>query len=419
MKSVYSVTQINSYIKNMFRQDYMLQSILVRGEVSNCTYHSSGHIYFTLKDEGGTLKCAMWSSSIRNGGLKFQMKEGDRVIAAGAVDVYEKTGSYQFYAKQIIRDGAGELNEKYEKLKSELEARGMFDEQYKLPIPKYIKRLGVVTAPTGAAVQDICNISLRRDPYLQIILYPAIVQGEGAAPSVVNGIRALCALPAGERPDIIIIGRGGGSIEDLWAFNEEQVAEAVFDCDIPIISAVGHETDTVITDYVADLRAPTPSAAAELAVFEYSAFEETLESYVNALTGAMTYKTERLRGEVRSFERVISHLAPEARIRERRMTALQSEEKLQSLMKSRIDRSRGRLDVLTAGLDGLSPLKRLKGGFGYVTGEDGRAVVTVNSVNAGDELTIRLADGSIKTRAGEITNDSVQATESDAKGTDG
>ena len=218
MRKIFSVSEINRYVKRMFEQDDLLHGVLVRGEVSNCKYHSSGHIYFTLKDASGTLSCVMFAG--RRRGLSFRMQEGDQVIVSGEVDVYERSGSYQLYANRIIQDGAGILNARYEELKRRLEESGMFDEMYKKPVPRYIKRLGVVTAPTGAAVQDIINISLRRDPYLQIILYPAIVQGQEAAASICEGIRRLDEFGV----DVIIIGRGGGSLEDLWAFNEEIVA---------------------------------------------------------------------------------------------------------------------------------------------------------------------------------------------------
>ncbi len=233
MRNVYSVSQINAYIRRMFTEDYLLHNLLVRGEVSNCKYHASGHIYFTLKDASGTLSCVMFAG--RRRGLSFHMQNGDQVIVAGAVDVYAKTGSYQLYANQIIRDGIGALAERFEQLKKKLLEQGMFDASYKQPIPPFVRRLGVVTAATGAAVRDIIQIARRRNPYIEIILYPAIVQGEAAPDSIIRGIRALEA----EEVDVIIIGRGGGSLEDLWAFNEERVAEAVFDCTIPIISAVG------------------------------------------------------------------------------------------------------------------------------------------------------------------------------------
>ena len=265
MKNVYSVGQVNTYIKNMFAQDFMMQRISVKGEVSNCKYHSSGHIYFTLKDAVGTISAIMFAGNRK--GLSFPMKEGDKVIVTGSIEVYERDGKYQLYAREIALDGAGNLYLKFEALKRELEEMGMFAPEYKKPIPKYIRRLGIVTAPTGAAVQDIRNIAKRRNPYVQLILYPALVQGDGAVNSIINGIHALDALGV----DVIIVGRGGGSIEDLWAFNEEEVARAIFECETPVISAVGHETDTTIADYVADMRAPTPSAAAELAVFDYQA----------------------------------------------------------------------------------------------------------------------------------------------------
>ena len=254
MSNVYAVGQVNTYIKNMFSQDFMLRSISVKGEVSNVKYHSSGHIYFTMKDQTGTLSCVMFASA--RGGLAFQMQEGMQIIASGSIEVYERDGKYQLYAKKIVQDGAGNLYVRLEELKKSLQEMGMFDAQYKKPIPQYAKKIGIVTASTGAAVRDIINIAKRRNPYVQLILYPAQVQGDGAAESIVSGISALEAYGV----DVIIVGRGGGSIEDLWAFNEEIVARAIFACSVPIVSAVGHETDTTISDFVADLRAPTPSA---------------------------------------------------------------------------------------------------------------------------------------------------------------
>ncbi|MCI2048124.1 MAG: exodeoxyribonuclease VII large subunit [Lachnospiraceae bacterium] len=420
-RSVFSVSQINTYIKNMFRQDYMLPAVFVRGEVSNCKYHSSGHIYFTLKDAGGTLNAVMFLRD-RASGLKFEMHEGDEVVAAGSIDVYEKTGSYQLYAKQIVRDGAGLLNEKYEQLKKKLEEEGMFDERYKQPVPKYIHTLGIVTAPTGAAVQDIINISRRRDPWLRIILYPAIVQGAEAPASIVSGIRALASLPPADRPDTLIIGRGGGSIEDLWAFNEEIVAQAVFDCPIPVISAVGHETDTVITDYVADLRAPTPSAAAELAVFEYSRFTADLSAYAQGMTDSIGARIAAARQQAESCRRELAHLSPAVQVRERRMFLSQSADtlkmrmdasllrakhvsesmsaaQLSAAMAAKIEKRRHTLQLCASGLEGLSPLRRLSGGYGYVSDDKGKAVTSVLTVKAGDRLQIRMRDGRITAEA--------------------
>ena len=269
MKNIYTVKQVNSYIKNMFAQDFMLSRIYVKGEISNCKYHTSGHIYFSLKDESGTIACVMFAGS--RAGLSFRLQEGQQLIVLGSVSVYERDGRYQLYAREIVRDGVGALYERFEALKKELSEMGMFAPEYKRPIPRYVRTVGIVTAPTGAAVRDIINIAGRRNPYVQLILYPAQVQGDGAAQSVAKGIRAL----EKKQVDVIIVGRGGGSIEDLWAFNEETVARAVFDCTVPVISAVGHETDTTIADFAADLRAPTPSAAAELAVYDIREVQRT------------------------------------------------------------------------------------------------------------------------------------------------
>ena len=273
MRNVYTVRQVNAYIKNMFSQDFMLNRIYVKGEVSNCKYHTSGHIYFSLKDESGTIACVMFAG--QRGGLSFRMCDGQQVVVLGGVSVYERSGSYQLYAKEIRLDGDGVLYERFQMLKKELEEMGMFAPEYKKPIPAYARRIGVVTAPTGAAIRDIMNIAARRNPFVQLILYPAQVQGEGAKESIIRGIRMLEETGV----DVMIVGRGGGSIEDLWAFNEEDVARAIFDCRVPVISAVGHETDTTIADYTADLRAPTPSAAAELAVNDYRQTQMQMQEY--------------------------------------------------------------------------------------------------------------------------------------------
>ena len=410
MRNVYSVSQINRYIKNMFSDDPFLRSVLVRGEVSNCKYHSSGHIYFTLKDASGTLSSVMFAS--RRRGLSFRMQEGDQVIVAGTVDVYERDGRYQLYADRIIRDGIGLLNARYEELKRKLEESGMFDEIYKKPIPRYIRTLGVVTAPTGAAVQDIINISLRRNPYLQIILFPAIVQGTAAAPSICEGIRMLDNYGV----DTIIIGRGGGSMEDLWAFNEEIVAEAVFACRTPIISAVGHETDTVITDYVADLRAPTPSAAAEQ-------FQRDLHLYEDHLTGAMGNRLNALRRNTESLRRELVHLSPASRIRDRRMFTAQCADKLSAAMErkirdarmraDRMERLQNRMDrklseaahrmkVYAAQLEQRSPVAKLSGGYGFVSDPLGNTVSSVEQVAPGSLLNIQLRDGKIETTVNSV-----------------
>ena len=390
IRNVYTVSQVNAYIKNMFMQDYMLQAVLVKGEVSNCKYHSSGHIYFTLKDSRGTMNCVMFAGN--RSGLNFRLQEGQQVIAGGTVDVYERDGKYQLYAKQIFPDGSGLLYEKYERLKKELEELGMFAPEYKQALPRFIKTLGVVTADTGAAVRDIIQIAGRRNPYVQIILYPATVQGETAAESIVNGIRALEAFGV----DVMIVGRGGGSIEDLWAFNERIVAQAVFDCRVPIISAVGHETDTTIIDFVADMRAPTPSAAAELAVYDIRQLEEVLWGYEDRLSRLMQMKVQRERAKLQSFEMQLRYLSPMSRIRDKRMAAVNLEERLQNGMRRLLEDRKHRFALYVEQLKGLSPLEKLSSGYSYVENEAGQNVRSISQVQEGELVKIRLKDGSIE-----------------------
>ena len=396
MKNVYSVGQVNTYIKNMFAQDFMMQRICIKGEVSNCKYHTSGHIYFTLKDATGTLNAVMFAGYRR--GLNFTMKEGDNVIVTGSVEIYERDGKYQLYAKEIELDGAGNLYLKFEALKRELEEMGMFAPEYKKPIPKYAKRVGVVTAPTGAAVQDIRNISSRRNPYVQLILYPALVQGDGAAASIVKGIETLDAMNL----DVIIVGRGGGSIEDLWAFNEEEVARAIFNCNTPVISAVGHETDTTIADFVSDMRAPTPSAAAELAVFDYRILNEQLESMRRRMYQNMTQKVHISRMRMQNMEMKLRKLSPENRLRENRMYVAELEQRIEQLMQRILTEKKHRVAILSERMERVSPLRKLSSGYAYVAGSDGKAVISTAQVQCGDEVMIHVLDGKLKAQVKEI-----------------
>lgn len=390
MKTVYSVGQVNRYVKNMFIQDYVLRKVYVKGEVSNCKYHTSGHIYFSLKDETGVLSCVMFAGQRR--GLAFRMKDGDRVVVGGAVDVYERDGRYQMYAKEITLEGAGALYERFLALKAELEEMGMFAPEYKQPIPRFIRRLGVVTAPTGAAVQDIRNISLRRNSYLQIILYPALVQGDGAADSIVKGIRMLDEAGV----DTIIVGRGGGSIEDLWAFNEEKVARAIFECRTPIISAVGHEVDFTIADFVADLRAPTPSAAAELAVDDMAQVMYTLSSYQERFQRDMREEIEFQRVRLGQYQMRLKYLSPESRLRERRQTLVDFEDTLRRAMDNKLQQYRHRLGIYLERYQGLSPLAKLNQGYSFVADTDGRGITSVSQVKPGDRVEISVTDGVIQ-----------------------
>lgn len=387
---------MNTYIKNMFTQDYFLQTVFVKGEVSNCKYHPSGHIYFTLKDSASALNCIMFAGDRR--GLAFRLTEGQQVIAKGTVNVYERDGRYQLYVKEVTLDGAGALYEKYEQLKRELAEEGMFAPEYKQQIPKYIHTLGVVTADTGAAVRDIIQIASRRNPYVQIILYPALVQGASAAPSIVNGIRAL------ERQgvDVMIVGRGGGSIEDLWAFNERMVAQAVFDCSVPIISAVGHETDTTIIDYVADLRAPTPSAAAELAVAQVSDIENEIRDRQDRLYYRMGRVLQHKRQQADHMEMQLKYLSPINRIREKKIYSVQLEDQLQNRMQAILRERRHALALYIERMKAVSPLEKLNSGFSYVEDADGKNIRSVTQVGAGERLRIRVSDGVIDTRVEQI-----------------
>ncbi len=387
MANIYSVAQVNSYIKNMFMQDFMLSHILIRGEVSNCKYHTSGHIYFTIKDKTGTIACVMFAGN-RNG-LTFSLQEGQTVIVEGSVRVYERDGKYQLYAKAITLDGAGFFYQQFEKLKKELEEMGMFAEEYKKPIPRFAKTIGIVTASTGAAIRDIVNIARRRNPYVQLILYPALVQGDGAKNTIVEGIAYLDRLGV----DVIIIGRGGGSIEDLWAFNEECVARAIFACQTPVISAVGHEVDVTISDYVADLRAPTPSAAAELAVFDYQSYRYTLEEKQRMLVQKMLGKIELSRGKLKQAEIQLRYVGPKNKVFMQRQRLFDLEGQLERLMERKVVVARHQIEVLAERLDGGSPLKKLGKGYAYVTDKNGQALKKTEQVSKGDAILVQVVDG--------------------------
>lgn len=408
---VYSVTQINNYIKNLFVRDFVLSRITIRGEVSNCKYHSSGHIYFTLKDRGGAISCVMFSTQREH--LTFRLQDGQQIDASGQITVYEKNGTYQLYVRDCRLSGAGELYERFLQLKNELSEMGMFDEIYKKPIPKYCQRIGIVTASTGAAIQDIINVSTRRNPYVELVLYPAQVQGEGAKESIVRGIQRLDRMGL----DVLIVGRGGGSIEDLWAFNEECVARAIFEAETPVISAVGHETDFTIADFVADHRAPTPSAAAELASFEYSVLEEQFQAYKSTLDRNIIQRIQLLRSRLKADSERLGRLSP-GNVLQHKRQQLQSmkdrirhlldmktersrrkeehiKEILEQRMQQKLERYRHRLQVTAVRMDSLSPLKKMSGGYGYITDAAGRSIRSVSGIYSGDRLTVYVQDGRI------------------------
>ena len=344
---------------------------------------------------------AIMFAGSRAAGLSFHMKEGDQVIVTGSVEVYEKTGAYQLYAKKIELDGEGNLYLKFEQLKHELEEMGMFAAEYKQPIPQYAGCIGVVTAPTGAAVQDIRNVSSRRNPYVQVILYPALVQGEGAANSIVKGIQTLDAMNL----DVIIVGRGGGSIEDLWAFNEEIVARAIFDCRTPIISAVGHETDWTIADFVSDRRAPTPSAAAELAVSDYRQTLERLDNLRRRMDRNLTGRIDFFREKLSHIKTRLNFLSPQNKLNENKRRLADIEDALERIMKQRLSDCRQRLALLSGTLDAYSPAKKLAQGYAYVEVEKKGALHSVSDINAGDDINIYLIDGHARAVVSEVIND--------------
>ena len=390
LKNIYSVGQISEYIGNMFQQDFMLKNISVKGEVSNCTYHSTGHIYFTIKDKSGVLKGVMFAGNRRN--LQFQMKEGDQVVVTGAIESYKFSSQYQIIARSIELDGVGNLYQRLEELKKELEEQGMFDDMYKRPIPKYVKRIGVVTSPTGAVIEDIRNVGFRRNPHVQIILCPAQVQGDGAKESIVSGIQRLEQLGV----DVIIVGRGGGSIEDLWAFNERIVAEAIFHCSVPVISAVGHQTDYTIADFVADKRAATPSKAAEFAVFEFDQTKLMLAQMKQRIQISMQRRIDRERERLQHKATKLGFLSPKRRLEENRRRLMDFEEKLNARIQQILQEKKNRLAILARTLDGYSPAKKISSGYAYLEGKDGKSIKNIAQVQVSDELTVHVLDGKIK-----------------------
>lgn len=397
--AAYSVGQINRYIRNLFDQDFLLNRVSVQGEVGGCKDHPSGHLYFTLKDESGTLSAVMFAGNRK--GLSFPLKEGQKVIVSGQIRIYETAGKYQLYAKQIRLYGIGDLYARFEALKVSLEEKGLFAEEYKRPIPRYVKKLGVVTASSGAAIRDILNIAGRRNPYVQIYLYSALVQGEGAAESLVKGIETLDKMGL----DCLIVGRGGGSLEDLWAFNEEAVAQAIFDCQTPVISAVGHETDTTIADYAADFRAPTPSAAAELAVFDYRAFVREWKEAKEQLTLRMRHRLGQEESRVARAALRLKSFGPEVRIREFRGSVAERESRLRNCMEERRRDARHTLALLAQKLEGFSPLHRFRGGYAYTETEERRPIAGVAELKNGERVRIYYADGYAKACIEEIFED--------------
>ena len=398
MNKVFSVAQINAYIKRIFQSDYALNRIYIKGEVSNCKYHSSGHIYFSLKDDKSQISCVMFANQ-RISGLDFEMENGQTVIVSGSISVFERNGTYQLYANEISLDGIGRLYVEFEKLKEKLYREGLFDHEKKKPIPQNPKTIGIVTAKTGAAIHDIMSVAKRRNPYIQLVLYPAQVQGDGAAEAIVRGIETLDRYGV----DTIIIGRGGGSIEDLWAFNEEKVARAIYAAKTPIISGTGHEVDTTIADYAADLRAATPTAACELAVPDLRETLDAIDARKRSLSVQIRHilrnyelRLEQYSGKLRRFD-------PKLQLQEQRMTLAELEDRLTKRMDYLRNRYQHRLELYAQRLHGLSPTAKLIGGYGYLSDQSGQPVVSAKHIAKGDEIQITISDGSLKTKVSEVT----------------
>ena len=389
---VYSVSKVNAYIKNMFMQDFVLNKISVEGEVSNCTYAGSNHIYFTIKDEGGTLSAVMFAS--QRGGLSFDMKRGQRVIVTGSISCYEKEGRYQLYATKIEETGKGELYEKYLKLKEKLEDMGMFDPSYKRQIPGFVQSIGVATAQTGAVINDIRNVSYRRNPYVRIVLAPCLVQGESAPRSIISAIKRLDKMNL----DVIIVGRGGGSIEDLYCFNDEELAETIFNTKTPIISAVGHETDFTIADFVADLRAPTPSAAAEIANFVYADYMYTLDFYKNKLDDCARRKVDYTKRDLDMLLIRLNTLSPQIKLREQKQRLENFSKILQNDFKNILENNKNILISMSKRLETVSPLKRLSGGYAYISDKDNKKVLSAAALHQEDEINVFFSDGKIRAK---------------------
>ncbi len=392
---VYTVGQINQYIKNIISQDYLLKKLVIKGELSNVKYHSQGHIYFSLKDETGSISAVMFKGN--TGSLKFKLENGKSVFVSGYVDVYERDGKYQLYAREIIEEGVGDLQKRFEELKLKLNEEGLFDPEHRKKIPPYPKNIGVVSASTGAAIQDIINVSRRRNPYVQLILCPAKVQGEGSAESVARGIKRLDEMGL----DLIIVARGGGSMEDLWSFNEEIVVRAIYDAKTPIITGIGHEIDITLSDYAADLRASTPSQAAEYAVFDVMTEVNMLRAKRLRLAQAMELKLKSVRLKLMNKAGVIEALSPERRLRNRQQELAAYYDRMKHAVERRYDRYKHKLDVYTAKIDALRPSAKLVGGFGYVE-IGGEALTDIDKVKKGDELQVTVKDGSVKAIVSEV-----------------
>lgn len=389
-RNILTVAQVNAYIKKLFEMDYIVKQVWIQGEVSNCKVHSSGHIYFTLKDAMSSIACVMFKGYRQSGA---QLKDGMKVIAQGSVSVYERSGQYQLYVKEFIEDGIGLLYKRFEELKERLEDLGWFSSELKKPIPFYPRKVGIVTSETGSVIADIVNISKRRNPYIQLVLYPTLVQGTEAKNGIVEGIKTLDAM---EDVDVIIVGRGGGSFEDLFSFNEESVARAIFEANTPIISAVGHETDFTIADFVSDLRAPTPSAAAELAIPSYIELNDYLTGFQDRLYKSLSLKIDQKKSLIALYEAKFERYHPKRSIEQMLQYLIDLQDQLETSLMIQIKDKRAYLELLSERLKRVSPIEKLKDGYVFAMDLEGRPIKTIQNVSIGKEITIQLADGQFK-----------------------
>lgn len=387
-----TVTQLNKYLKDRFDEDENLNAVLVKGEISNFKNHYTGHLYFTLKDENSLIKCIMFKSYAEK--LQFKPKDGMKVMVFGSVSVFERDGVYQIYCKSMLEDGMGDLHEKFEQLKAKLEAEGLFSQSHKKTIPMYPKIIGVLTSQTGAVIRDIINVSTRRNPNVYIRLLPVPVQGPGAAEQIASKIKLMNEK---KLADVLIVGRGGGSLEDLWPFNEEIVARAIYESEIPIISAVGHETDFTIADFVADLRAPTPSAAAELAVPDIYELKQKIQNYQNRYKEALKKKIEVMKLKFEKIMKSRVFTDPTRKIIDNSIILDDYIKRLEKAITETQKHKKNKYNELIAKLDALSPLKTLIRGYSIVE-KEGKIIKSAKQVNKLDEISIKFIDGKIQAK---------------------
>jgi len=402
-RNILTVAHVNAYVKQLMDKDYILKNIWVQGEVSNFKAHSSGHFYFTLKDSKSSVLCVMFRSQASQVG--FALENGMRIIVAGSVSVYERSGQYQIYVRKIIEDGLGKLYTAYEELKKTLEKEGLFDSFLKKELPRYVRHIGIVTSATGAAIEDMVHVANRRNPYVQLTLYPSLVQGSEAADNLIDGI---VYFDQKKEVDLIVIGRGGGSIEDLWPFNEARVARAIHEASTPIISAVGHETDFTIADFVADYRAPTPSAAMEVAVYDYNQFVQVLNSYTVQMNRQIKANVAKKKQQLALWKLQLTHAHPMYKYQNKYQLIGEFEDKIKYKVIEIVKRKRHHLSLLEEQLQGKSPLNRLKEGYGYIRTKTKDKVVSVEELKEKDLFTLILSDGKIVGQVQEIIKETIR-----------